>query len=1159
MGPEPRGTKRWLTLTVLVTAAIAIAAFFVMRGWVHRPTSPVATAHPGPTPTRVETPAAPPSVAQIILSRHMDRDGVLDVEGVLELFSYAVTPLPGVSVPAGSADWGGHWGELALDAMPSHFDELSPAQRDIVLNYYRPAPGTVPITIDMRAAPGRTALLRPTGHLMRAAFLTMAAPPPTSPTTAVQVAIAADIRGAIVAEGTKLGHAIGDPPTDPTDAVQIVFSPVESAGGPAWIRGTHGPLSSDGTGHVDGSLTNCTIFVGPSIWGNWGPAPVQVAQMYHEVFHCYQAFVIGHDQVATAGAMPMWVREGGADWAASSMTGFDEPAFGTYLNSPSRGLAQRAYNGVGLHFELEYLGRHLWPEWWQVWTDASVGPWPTSNWFNHIAGAQYNALSQSWGSSFYKHPAYGEAWDVTAPHQTAASTFKPDTFTGGEKTISALPYSTSQVIVSPQPPGTAVPIATAGPMRLIDGTNQELVNASLVVLCWDNCSCPSSSPLASSLYHVQGPVNWAMTSLAVGGQAQFLSVPIADVCKATQRTYPPPPPNPCPVACPGSNGDPHLVTVDLRRLEFQAAGEFTLLRSSDGSFEVQVRQEPIASSVAGAAINTAVALRLGNHRVSAYLKGEALESHVDAKAVTSTVDFGGEGRFVLYQKGFEAVAADGSSVWGLNIGKYGINLIVLPSAAATERGVGVLAGIPSGAALPPLPDGTTIKFGSPAADVYAFKYGPFAAGWRVTDQTSLFDYDNGKATASYTVADFVPEHGSARALVLDPTARASAESVCGPVSQVELHEACVFDVAVSGQRGFVSGYTAAESFAAQGATAAYWGPKGGAVTPPVNPTIGSTQLLANIMGMSGSVLAPDGAVYATVTQGTPGNNSTHLVAIDPAAGRLRAQTKLDAPAGAATGVAMTGGSVWIVTASFTSTGRSCRVARFDAATLQPQASIPLPSCPSSSPAIAANRGGVWVQQAVAAKTQGELWRIDPATNQVSGKVAVPTTELTQAGMLLIGGELRATDGAVFWRDGADLYRLRAPWTTVETVAAARGALFAAGDTAVIETRPGRVDVIGDAAAQAALEITGRLVGADATQLYFSKPGADGSELWRAPLSGGTPALTAGVPSGSVAPWIESADDPRTPLWFAPNAVLTVVPRPSPGGSMGLYLVVTARR
>jgi hypothetical protein len=318
------------------------------------------------------------------------------------------------------------------------------------------------------------------------------------------------------------------------------------------------------------------------------------------------------------------------------------------------------------------------------------------------------------------------------------------------------------------------------------------------------------------------------------------------------------------------------------------------------------------------------------------------------------------------------------------------------------------------------------------------------------------------------------------------------------------------------------------------------------------------------MGMSGSALAPDGALYATVDVGTPGDHTTQVVAIDPSAGKVRTQTKLDAPAGAATGVAVSGGSVWVVAMAFTSTGRSCRVVRMDATSLQVQASIPLQVCPSASPAIAANDGGIWVHQPVGgAKGPGELWRIDPSTNQVGSKIAVPNNpnnDLTQAGMLLIGGSLRASDTAVFWSDGPDLYRVRPPWSTVEDLHAARGGLFVAGDAAVVETGPGRANVYEGGAPQAPLVIEGRLVGANATQLYVSRPGPDGSDqLWSEPLSGGTPTLSAEVPSGKPAPWNESAYDARTPLWFTTSAVLTVVPQPAPGGAMGLYLVVAPRR
>jgi hypothetical protein len=1160
------------TLAVLAAVVLVIAVLLVARGWGRHRAAATTTTAPTTAPstsaaTRAGAEATALSVPQAILSRHLDRDGVLDLEGVLELFSYAVAPLPGVTVPSGGPDSTGDWGELALETMPPHLDELSPAQRDVVLAYYQPAPGTSPMSIGSGAATGGSAAARRASHVVEAAFFVPPDTPPAPPTLAVQVAIVGDIRGAVTAEATKLGHAIGDAPTNGTPAaVDVVFAAKDlqlgnGLIGPAWTVGSHGPLKSDGTGDFSGSVTNCTIFVGPSIWAHWGPTALEVAQMYHEVFHCYQDFVIGHFTTAVAAAQPLWEKEGGATWAAASMTGFDEPAFGTYLGSPGKPLAQHAYDAVGFYFELEYLNRPLWPEWWHVWTDAAVGGWSTTDWFSNITGTAYSALSQSWGASFYEDPGYGHAWDVTAPHETARSTIKPTGFSGGQLSFGAPPYSTSQVVLFPEPAGTAVAISATGTTRLIDGSERELVNASLIVLCWDNCSCPSDSPFAKSLYHVDGQVKWAMTALAGGAEALFQAVPIGDVCKAKKDSYPPPPPNPCPVACSGSNGDPHLITVNLRRLEFQAAGEFTLLRSTDGRFEVQVRQEPIASRSAGATINTAVAVRLGAHRMGAYLEGDMLETHVDGKVVTSTTDFGADGRFVPDGSGFEAEAPDGTSVWVHHIGHYGINIIVLPSPVLNEHGAGILARIPPGAALPPLPDGTTLPYTSAAADVYTFTYGRFADAWRVTNRTSLFDYDAGKSTASYTIAG-TPELGSARPMVLDPVARASADAVCGPVGPVELHDQCVFDVAVTGQRGFVAGYTAAATFATRGPAALFWGPKAPEATPTVRATPGSTRLLADITGMGGSVLAPDGTVYATVEQGVQGNVTTALLAIDPAAASVRAQAKVDAPAGTATGVAFAGGSPWVVATAFTSTGRSCRVVRIDAASLKVQASIPLQVCPSASPAIASSGGAVWVQQPVGGSgAQGQLWRIDPSTNQVAGKVAVPNGDLTQAGILLLGGALHASATAVFWSNGPDVYRVRAPWSTAENLNGARGLLFPAGDAALVNTGPGRANVYGAGPEQGGsqLALNGRLVGADATRVYVSLPGSDGSEqLWSVPISGGTPTLAAEMPAGTPAPWNESYD-PRTPLWFTANALLTVMPQSEPGGKLGLYLFVVPLR
>jgi hypothetical protein len=78
---------------------------------------------------------------------------------------------------------------------------------------------------------------------------------------------------------------------------------------------------------------------------------------------------------------------------------------------------------------------------------------------------------------------------------------------------------------------------------------------------------------------------------------------------------------------PYCHGDPHCRTEDGVLYDFQGAGEFTLIRDPDG-LEIQTRQTPVVSGTTPSvpeahsglascvSLNTAVAVRLGEHRVS---------------------------------------------------------------------------------------------------------------------------------------------------------------------------------------------------------------------------------------------------------------------------------------------------------------------------------------------------------------------------------------------------------------------------------------------------------------------------------------------------------------------------------------------------------------
>ena len=137
-----------------------------------------------------------------------------------------------------------------------------------------------------------------------------------------------------------------------------------------------------------------------------------------------------------------------------------------------------------------------------------------------------------------------------------------------------------------------------------------------------------------------------------------------------------PPLVPCPKGCPGTNGDPHLTTLNARRYDFQGAGEFTLLRSPDASLEIQGRQEPWKDSNK-VSLNTAIAARVGGHTIGVYSTPDGFQVLVDGTVTDATtpIDLGSGGRLAAYAAGYEIDFPDGTKLWTLSIRGWGINAL----------------------------------------------------------------------------------------------------------------------------------------------------------------------------------------------------------------------------------------------------------------------------------------------------------------------------------------------------------------------------------------------------------------------------------------------------------------------------------------------------
>ena len=320
------------------------------------------------------------------------------------------------------------------------------------------------------------------------------------------------------------------------------------------------------------------------------------------------------------------------------------------------------------------------------------------------------------------------------------------------------------------------------------------------------CKCPPGKRYSGPELEQSGvTVRIALTGALAGASGIVRGHATDEFCKPL--TTPPPS---CQSNCGNSNGDPHLRTINRYRYNFQGAGEFELLKTPDSSIDIQARQEPYGSDFfVGVSTNTAVAAGVNGHKVSVYATDGGLIAHVDGQAVDpgTAPDLGSGAALKRTDNGLEIDFPDGTVLWTLSVGHWGINAVIQPSAALSADGIGLLGPItPGGIGLPALPDGTQLPAAPNAEARDKTMYGQFADAWRVTVATSLFDYDAGKSTETYTDRNFPSDadrHELDAALASpDPTQHAAAESACSGITDPDLKDECEYDVYATGDFGF---------------------------------------------------------------------------------------------------------------------------------------------------------------------------------------------------------------------------------------------------------------------------------------------------------------------------------------------------------------------
>jgi len=739
-------------------------------------------------------------------------DGTRTLDSALKMMAMAFGPIPGVDAQTAKAGEVGS-ASPALRVVRDSTDQLTPEQQTAIAGYLTP-PAEVQ-TIELGSAVDGPSAGLP------------------GPFAAANLVVPAVYEDPMIQDlkdiGTRASQRAAEyfgsiPLYEDKPAVKISVS--------SW---TDGPFMTFWVPVWDGGY-HCYAYVNlPSAKLNRHAAYRYLAV---DVAHCYQSYVLGTEQGYTRD-VPGWAWEGPAYYVSSTMLPSDESdliPWNRYLLQPDLRLFSRTYDAIGFYEQLAYMGVNLPAAMKAVLTDVD-NPERFA-----LAGATVNEFLDAWAPGIAQEPPWPHDWHFVGPSMDPFITKvkgarEPITVSNGSrKEVRQESYSNH--LFATVSSADIVIFEFFGRVRVSDGTVDAIIRDS-AAFCTTDKGC---GPCPDGIYPAIDVSRLAPDSLvAVGGgtdgtNGTISGHPLEEFCPKTPRPSSPPsaePPSgvscrlPGPEAatailpaafrapttaqgedgCAMSAGEPHITTVNGVAYDFQAAGEFVLLRSLDGSFELQGRQEPYPGSK-NVTISTAVALRIPGHRLSieAVPEREDLVVKLDGLPLdmSAPTDLGNGAR-IASAGGATSVTidtGDGSQVNVIGGGAVGANVFVAAEAELAATGRGVLGVVPVGSDLPALPDGSVIPPAAPGHEFYQALYLRFADAWRVTQDASLFDYEAGKSTASYTISGYPKEDDLVPLADLTAEQRGAGEAACAPITDPVLHGHCVYDVGITSNSGF---------------------------------------------------------------------------------------------------------------------------------------------------------------------------------------------------------------------------------------------------------------------------------------------------------------------------------------------------------------------
>jgi hypothetical protein len=280
------------------------------------------------------------------------------------------------------------------------------------------------------------------------------------------------------------------------------------------------------------------------------------------------------------------------------------------------------------------------------------------------------------------------------------------------------------------------------------------------------------------------------------------------------------PPAPgCGMPCGVIYGDPHLMSYDQTLFDAQAVGEVIATKSTTDDFEVQARFAPVPHQRI-VSIAIAVAMRVAGHRVAMYRTTAAKGYIVRIDGVPTTISAApqalpGGGKIGTYGTDDSAIVTwpDGTVAIVEAVGLYPEYYRFLVEIGLAPSRLGHVVGMLGDADRNKTNDlvtrgGQAIAFPDPP---FATFYGTYVNSWRVNMAETLFDYDAGQSTDTFTDLTFPDLPATPQ--TLPAGALSSATTVCAQfgLAPGAATNACLVDVGITGDSDFATEGAAAQS------------------------------------------------------------------------------------------------------------------------------------------------------------------------------------------------------------------------------------------------------------------------------------------------------------------------------------------------------------